>query len=330
MRIVGIAMVKNEADIIEAFVRHNLQFLDSLWIINHDSFDGTENILAKLQAEGLPLTVLLETELGFLQAEKTTGLCRKAFKETSADFIFVLDADEFIRVDTRPKLETILAGLPPGMPALIPTQTYVPTTSDIAQSASPPIRITRRLASEAMVVHKVIIPSSVMENPENIIIPGNHSIFSPEKPLNHAKLTREVALAHYPVRSADQLITKILIGWLAYIVMDRHQFTLANHWRVLYRQFMARPHLTGEELQNIAMSYYSDNPGNVPSAAKLQEDPLEISVECKYSALAITAPLILIMRMAEKLAARDNSSRGVKDTPYFVMVNQLLTPMNPE
>ena len=112
--------------------------------------------------------------------------------------------------------------------------------------------------------------------------------------------------------------------------MDRHQFTLANHWRVLYQQFMARPHLTGEELQNIAMSYYSDNPGNVSSAAKLQEDPLEVRFQCKYSDLATIDPLILIMRMAEKLATRDNSRLGVKDTPYFEMINQLLTPMNPE
>ncbi len=328
MRIVGIAMVKNEADIIEAFVRHNLRFLDGLWLIDHDSFDGTEKILAKLQAEGLPLNIEHEAELGFLQAEKTTSLCHKAFSATSADFMFVLDADEFIRVATRKKLEALLAGLPPGIPALVPTQTSVPTTSDGAQDSSPPIRITRRLALEALVVHKVIIPYSVMQDPGYLISPGNHSVFSLEKTIKHAQLTREVSLAHYPVRSEAQLITKIMIGWLAYIVMNRHRLTLANHWRVLYQRFMACPKLTGEELQNIAMSYYSDAPGSAPSITELVEDPLEVSFECKYSDQGVIDPLILIMLMAEKLAMRVTSGSEVKNTPYFEAINQVLTPMD--
>jgi hypothetical protein len=41
MRVVGITMVKNEADIIEAFVRHNLRFLDALVVVEHASADGT-------------------------------------------------------------------------------------------------------------------------------------------------------------------------------------------------------------------------------------------------------------------------------------------------
>lgn len=35
MKTVGVACVKNEADIVEAFVRHNLFYLDALLILNH-------------------------------------------------------------------------------------------------------------------------------------------------------------------------------------------------------------------------------------------------------------------------------------------------------
>ena len=55
MKIASISMVKNEADIIESFVRHTLRFVDVMYIIDHLSTDNTWIILNNLQAEGLPL-----------------------------------------------------------------------------------------------------------------------------------------------------------------------------------------------------------------------------------------------------------------------------------
>jgi hypothetical protein len=37
MRLIGITMLRNEADIVEAFVRHNLSVLDALVLIDHAS-----------------------------------------------------------------------------------------------------------------------------------------------------------------------------------------------------------------------------------------------------------------------------------------------------
>jgi hypothetical protein len=37
MKIIGIAMVRNEDDILESFIRYNLQFLDHICIISHTS-----------------------------------------------------------------------------------------------------------------------------------------------------------------------------------------------------------------------------------------------------------------------------------------------------
>jgi hypothetical protein len=58
MRLWGVSMVRNEADVIEAFVRHNLGVLDGLAIVDHGSFDGTAQILAELQREGLSLRIV--------------------------------------------------------------------------------------------------------------------------------------------------------------------------------------------------------------------------------------------------------------------------------
>jgi len=65
MRLIGVAMVRNEADIVEAFVRHNLTVLDAMVVVDHGSLDGTEEILALLQREGLPLRVIRDASPGF-------------------------------------------------------------------------------------------------------------------------------------------------------------------------------------------------------------------------------------------------------------------------
>ena len=55
MRLAGIAIVRNECDIVEAFVRHNATALDRLYVIDNDSSDATPEILRRLAASGLPL-----------------------------------------------------------------------------------------------------------------------------------------------------------------------------------------------------------------------------------------------------------------------------------
>ena len=68
-RIVAISMVKNEADIIECFVRHTLTFADAMIVAEQESFDDTGRILEKLAAEGLPLTVRRIHRTGHIQEE---------------------------------------------------------------------------------------------------------------------------------------------------------------------------------------------------------------------------------------------------------------------
>ena len=41
MRLIGATTVRNGADIVEAFVRHNLTLLDALAVFDHGSFDGS-------------------------------------------------------------------------------------------------------------------------------------------------------------------------------------------------------------------------------------------------------------------------------------------------
>src|ERR1700682_3921842 len=92
----GLSRVKNESDIIEAFVRHHVALLDRLFIVDNESSDGTGAILAALQAEGLPLTVLGDRTFGYFQSEIMSYLARATLAATAVDRLFLLDADEFL------------------------------------------------------------------------------------------------------------------------------------------------------------------------------------------------------------------------------------------
>ena len=67
MKIVAISGVRNEADIIEPFVRHTLAYCDTLIVLDHGSTDATFEILKKLQQEGLSLHLLQDGTLGHMQ-----------------------------------------------------------------------------------------------------------------------------------------------------------------------------------------------------------------------------------------------------------------------
>src|SRR5437868_13045546 len=96
MKLVAVSIVKNEADVIEPFVRHARAWTDHHLVFDHDSTDGTREILGRLIAEGLPLTVFTDTALGNLQQARSNHLTRIAAREFAADWVLPLDADEFI------------------------------------------------------------------------------------------------------------------------------------------------------------------------------------------------------------------------------------------
>jgi len=87
MRLVAATLVRNAADIIEAFVGHNLTLLDGLAIVDHGSIDGTSEILAALVAEGLPVFVARNDTPAFDQQRLINRLVRHIFRTSDADWV---------------------------------------------------------------------------------------------------------------------------------------------------------------------------------------------------------------------------------------------------
>ena len=95
MRVVLTLLARDEADIVDACVRHHLALgLDHVIATDHRSEDGTTDILESYRRDGT-LTLLREPGEILEQAAWVTRMARLAATEHGADWVVNCDADEF-------------------------------------------------------------------------------------------------------------------------------------------------------------------------------------------------------------------------------------------
>jgi hypothetical protein len=300
----GVSIVRDEADIVEAFVRTNLVLLDAMHIAVHRSIDGTREILAALAREGLPLTLYEIPEEAFNQELRTTWLARQVFASSDADFVFPLDGDEFVRAAHRQALETQLAALPDGMAGAIQWLTYVPTAADPAVE-HPLMRIEHRVRMSPLTelnldYCKAILGRWFATREDARLVAGNHAVIVGNEVA--AAPLGEVALAHYPVRSLEQLARKGAIGWLSQLGKQAQTEStgIYTHWRALFERLKAGETLRDEDVRTFVNSY-------IPPASQgneLVRDPLphRVALE-RHAALRHTPTLVQgLLEAAERFA----------------------------
>jgi Glycosyl transferase family 2 len=228
MRLIGVSMVRNEADGIETFVRHNLSVLDGLTVIDHHSQDGTTDILAALQDEGLSLRLVMGVE-GRDSAEQLTLAARELLTREGADFVLPIDADEFLKVPSRERLGQALAAVAPEGHAVVQRLTYVTELRD-SQSRTPrPADLRWRLKEEQRDSYRAVIGRGFLKPAQHLVF-GNQLVDDPTRqtPLRHVQLGRDVAaLAHLrrderrPARTVELVEDPVPLNVrLRYVGMD--------------------------------------------------------------------------------------------------------------
>ena len=93
MKIFGVMMVRNEADVLRINVLHHLdQGVDYFLIVDNGSWDGTDGVLQEMSRNGR--VGWIRDPGPYHQSEITTELAREAFQR-GADWVVPIDADEF-------------------------------------------------------------------------------------------------------------------------------------------------------------------------------------------------------------------------------------------
>lgn len=239
MRLAAISVVRDEADIIEAFARHNLSFVDRLYIADDGSTDATAEILRRLTEEGLPVELFdMAGDASYFQSRKTMELLRHAMAQEDWTYIFPLDGDEFLAVESRQVLEEDLSTLGPREVGGLNPRHHVMSAEDDPSDPDPLSR-QRHIARHAPHVFKVVVSTELARDPGSRLRDGNHVLdhWNNRMP---ATLLPRVELAHFPTRSMDQLVAKSLSSHARWASRPDH------HEHVILRPFAATDFLKEE------------------------------------------------------------------------------------
>jgi Glycosyl transferase family 2 len=240
MRLVAVSIVKNEADIIEPFVRHTGALVDHHLVFDHASTDGTRQILAELAREGLPLSLFTDDHLGNLQQQRSNGLTRLAWADQQADWVLPLDADEILVTPDRAALERELAGCPAGRPLRLPLINYYPTSADDAAEVNP-VRRLRSRACTPLRTPKVFVPRDLAGDPAVSAGKGSHALYRSGQPLPDHPASDETWLAHFSLRSPAQQVLRVVTAELQKLSRGRAHAGLDVHYRLGFQLLAEDP-----------------------------------------------------------------------------------------
>jgi hypothetical protein len=275
--IIAIGMVKNEEDILEAFVRHTLHYVDRLHLIENNSQDATLDILHRLQAEGLPLDVTIDPLFKYNQSYRITALYGKVLLKHKPRFVVPLDADEFIQAPSKAAFDAALERIRPNGMGIWHWRTCLPTQPTELELAR---RFPVARKHESTQHGKIILrpPANGMDHRLEIT-QGSHNALRLRRRLPSIRFS-EVYLAHLPVRSIRQLTQKAILGWMANVDQFKTTTPVCGfHWGELYARALE---LTPQDLVREAYNYSErDNPTTIETIpSNLRIEGLTTRLKC--------------------------------------------------
>jgi hypothetical protein len=304
MKCVGISVVKNESDIIEIFIRHNLKYLDHLYIVDHRSQDNTLEIISNLKNEGYNLEISRNSSPRHVQAE----VFNKLIREIDADFITFIDADEFL---VSKDFQGVLSSLPDEKVSFINWHNYLPHKSDNKNENNVLKRIKYKLSPPDTNQHKALIPNKIYSNPNSFVLLGGHEIYYKiDKELKVAsyQTISSIHLAHFPGRSLDQMKKKVFGNWLSKLADPLHasgklqdnEIPTDHHWKFLFDLFRDDS-VTEEQAIGALREVYTRYSSN-KNELKIVYDPVLNNDVLKYD-IKNSEPFAILVAEAEQQAA---------------------------
>ncbi|OOF82043.1 glycosyltransferase family 2 protein, partial [Rodentibacter caecimuris] len=286
--------------------------------IDHGSTDNTREILQLLKEEGLPVYIYYYNELAFNPVPILNNVMRLLLeKDSLIDYIFPLDTDEFVYCPSRIRLESLLDFIPDDRVGMYTWRGYIPNTTEYNPNfltsfteqrqeniLTPKVIIPRKIAEQ----HKLTIGSHFMVNEANEEI---KSIVFCSSQYRHFYTwfiqkfnaefieTDDLWLGHYPIRSANQQIKKVLEKSITMAIKFSGGDDVAweNQLKDLLNNNMI---ISLERLRLIAYQYRADNiePIQVFHQQALRTERLTF----KYLHLVEDSPLPTVARLILELA----------------------------
>lgn len=285
MSTAAILRVKDEADVIEATVRHLLAQVDAAIVADNASTDGTLEILEGfIGDEGdSRVSLIRDPEVGYYQSRAMTALAAHA-RERGFAWVVPCDADE-VWYANGTRIGDWLSELPADV-AIVTAELYdhVATADDPPAQELYPAMMTpegpagavgcvrfldpfkrigwrRREPAKLQKVACRLLPGLVIQQ-------GNHSASYPGE---HVGIAGGLVVRHFPYRSVPQFVHKVRVGAAAYAATDLPPF-IGAHWRQYGELLASGGEAAIEEI--FRTWFWSTDPASDPS---LIYDPAPVS-----------------------------------------------------
>lgn len=263
------SIVRNESDIIEVFIRYHLRVFDHIFLVLHQSKDGTKDIVDQLIKEGLPITYKVSNVVFHNQKNEMNKLLSEIRKNNKPQVLMPLDADEFIVGD----LKRAAHELPgPNCTLALSWFNYAPTNLDVYDNNILKT-ITHRNAKVNLAQHKVLIPGPLIDM-GGYVKEGSHEVYKDEKVCK--LIQSQIAhIAHFPVRSNNQIKKKALVNWISKCANPENRGLAPDwsHWKLLFDLAKKNSEISLVQLQRLALGYTEDHIG---FSFELVYDPLNV------------------------------------------------------
>lgn len=301
-QIATITVLRNAADIVETFVRHHCALGVRMHIVLHRCIDNSEEILEKLKQEGLAVTLTFLDDFTFREEIILTKYARILAQDPSVHWILPLDVDAFFVSTDHVSIPECMAALPQDRVIALPHRTYVPTPEDDTAESCPVRRIIMRRSPEGTHARSVLIPASLVRGRQWSISAGCSAVIDDGTGDTLPMIaSAALALAHFPIRSSDQCIGKILTSWISLHAEGTNEAPEPSPSVSLVNRCMTGNAFTPSELRNVALTYVA--PEGASSLPSLVSDPIETTVTRPRYTIRSASPLAIVTDSARACVA---------------------------
>jgi hypothetical protein len=206
MRVAMTLLVRDEADVVDTWLRYHLaRGVDLVIATDHRSTDGTSDVLRDHERDGRVVVLREEAEV-MRQAEWVTTMARLAATEHGADWVIPSDADE-LWWPRRGSFHEILDAVPPRFGAVRGLMRHFvlrrgdqPFFERMTFRARPTADLSSPYHAQVKIAHRAV--------PDAVVSVGNHDVEGTGLRLVRDWFPFEVF--HFPVRNDAQLEAKFL------------------------------------------------------------------------------------------------------------------------
>ena len=317
--VVALALVKNEGDIISYWLSHVCALFDLVFIVDHQSTDGTREFLLEVAKSEPKIHLYSFNEPGYFQSEIMNQLAAAIVQKYPNVWLFPLDADEFINTVSRDEFLSLLDCQNPEQILLLNWRNCLPLFMNDSQGLQP--NFPCLFPPHPSVYNKVALNGKTLAARNYRFMQGNHNLEDETGRLVLEGLTPFLDLYHLPIRSTEHFALKCMQGYLGKMSLppDRDSSGQLVHWKAMIDTVIISGYFDVNMLRKFVASYGQPNDLVITSLYNL--------IDRDWKVDAFSVPIdqnIYRHSMNRKYAFRGLAQRLLESKPQYVDLQSFL------